>query len=162
MKIFIGHSFSENLNQDYYELVKQVYQTIYDSGHDLLVGGLLANLSEVYKKVENRLTCYSITKYQEEKKYAPRCHYTLVEDTLLRTKQLVNEADLVLFMVDGKEELSASSNKKIYLLNLNNHYDLLLKYLEELEKKDFNKKRDINYLQCITLEQIKDLKKEGI
>ena len=173
MKVFIGHSFSDKLDDSYYDLVKEVYDIIYNNNQEILTGGLLPYMTENYQKYAKRLTCYSIPEYQSEQKLAPSCHYELVEHMLLRTKRLVELADIVVFLPGGSgtiEEIfaclesykSMESPKKIYLLNVAGHFDMLLAYLKELEKKEFNKEKDLHYIECISLEQLNEIMKEGI
>ncbi len=168
MKIFVAHSFSENLNEKYYEQICSVFKILDKKNHSLFVGGLHVKLQDVYDQLMNPITCYSIVKYEEEKKYSTTCNYIVTENPILRTNALINATDCALFLPGGSGTLAeffsvlesykaSDEKKKIYLVNINHHYDLLLDYLHFLNNEQFNQAIDLELIQVITMEDIKKI-----
>ncbi len=172
MKVFIGHSFSEELDPTYYDFIKKVYKIVYDAGAEILVGGLFVKLKDDYKLWEDRLTVYTIPPYQDSLKYA-QCKKNVVDTVLDRTKCLIEESDVVVLLPGGSgtlEELLAclemykakSLSKKIYLLNHDNHFEPILNYLKFLEQLKFNKTTDLTYIEVINSSKLEKILKEGM
>ena len=137
------------------------------------MGGLLVKLKDRYKAWADRLTCYTLGKYQDSLQYAKNCQYKIEKNVLNRTNEIIAQADMVLFLPGGSgtlEEIFATletykseeQTKKIYLLDHGGYFALLLQYLKELEEQKFNKKSDLEYIQCITFQELKNILKEGI
>ena len=134
MNVFVAHTFSENLSNDYYDLILQVYKLIKETHHKILVGGLFTKLKDNLKEYEDIITCYSLAKYQEEeRKLLPRVKYILTDNVYSRTKNLVENSDIVVILPGGSGSL------------------------KKLEDNKLNKKTDLDYLKIINLDELKSI-----
>ncbi len=169
MNVFVAHTFSENLSADYYDLILQVYKLIKENNHKILVGGLFTKLKDNLLEYEDIITCYSLRKYQEEeRKLLPNGKYILTDNIYSRTKNLMENSDIVVILPGGSGSLAEifsileaykylESKNKIYILNYHNHYDDLINYLKKLEDNKFNKRTDLAYLKIINLKELKSI-----
>lgn len=174
MKIFLGHSFSEDLPEHYYEILKKIYQFLYLKDYDIYVGGLLVKLKDILPKYADKITCYSTEKYKEERNYCLNCTYILEDNPISRSEKLITNTDRQIFLPGGTGTLMEILEALEYNRSLGNQIPILIydednecktfsSYLQELITKKYNKEETNNYICIIhSIEELENKLKEGI
>ena len=106
MKVFLTHSFRTELDQKYYDLIRNVMKILYENNHEIYLGGLLESISDTLNKYGDKITCYSVEAYKEEQKNCLSAKYILVEDGFIRTKALCDNTDCVVVTPGGTGSLA--------------------------------------------------------
>jgi predicted Rossmann-fold nucleotide-binding protein len=173
LKVFIGHSFSEKLDSEYYLKLKEIYSYLYLNNYEILVGGLHRKLEDLLLKYQDKITCYSLSEYQEEKSIAPNVNYIIKENSIRRSEALIVNSDIILFLPGGTGTLSEifsaieynrtlKVKKKIIIYDYNNHYDKILDYINYLINNLYNESDILdNFLVVKTKEELEIKLKEG-
>lgn len=173
MKVFVGHSFSENLPEKYYEQVKKIYMSLYQNHHEIYVGGLHKKLKDALEICGEKLTCYSVERYKKEKELCKKCTYKIVKNSIKRTEELIVNTDWQVFLPGGTGTLSEifqaieynrelKMQKPILLYNEDKHYDIIIEYIENLIKKQYNEVDTKKYISVLhSIEELEKIWKEG-
>lgn len=160
MKIFIGGSSSNNIDKKYLEENKKLLDLILQE-NDLVFGacnggimGLAYNSAINY---ERQIIGISQEAYKDNFKSLKCTKEIVTSSTLEKTKKLIDESDLLLFLPGGIEtyfELFSAIeskrcqefNKPIIIFNLNNFFDKFIEMMDHNYKEAFSKQVDfLNY-----------------
>ena len=171
MKICITSSSSVQ-NESYISMAKNYIESLIDLDIELLCGGVgTSMMKEVYQTfVEHgkNTTCYTLACYDEEK----LCENTVLLDTTFdRTKKLYEESDIICILPGGSgslaeifsfiEEARTQETKPIILVNENNFFDLILKYMHKLIQEGFNEESIMDYIVVVNSKEELKEKVEG-
>ena len=172
MNVLLAYTCQTGLEEKYYGLLRDVMDIIYTNNHKIYLGGLSYALKDTLPKYADAIVCYSVEKYKSEIENCPNCNYILVQNSFERTKILLEETDCVIITPGGtgtiaefytilEEYRTIEAKKKLYVLNLDGHYDTLLHSIRDLVAKGFNKEDIFNYIEEIDIAKLKEIMKEG-
>lgn len=154
MKIFIGCSSSNNLDQKYYDLAEELANEISKQKHELIYGsgknGMMGILYNCFKENECRITSIVPKLYKESVKDLDLDEIVNVETTDQQINYLVNAGDISIILPGGFGVIAEllmliytrmvnENNKPLIILNAYNFYDNLINMFEKIYKENFSK-----------------------
>ena len=151
MKVFIGCSSYDELNNIYYEEAKKIAKYLVDRNCSLVFGGsgkgIMGSVYNTFK--ENNKDIYAIqTKHYSKDLEGLECHKQIVETTLNQLEEFMKQSDLLIFLPGGygtynelfymiSEYVNETHNKKIVVYNINNYFDELEKIFCKIKEEKF-------------------------
>ena len=165
MKVFIASAANLEISDSYLKLAKDVSTIFAKNNFDLLFGAAnYSMMGECYKtfiEYNRKVYAYTVPKWEKDFKKLKRAKCVRVEDTLLRFKKLYFKSDFIIILPGGigtaaelfsslEEYRSSNSNKVIILVNYNNYYEELIKWIESGIRKGFIAKDLFNSFKIVT------------
>ena len=151
MKVFIGCSSYDDLNNIYYEEAKKLAKYLVDKDCSLVFGGsyrgIMGTVYNVFKENNKNIYAYQIEIYSKDLDYLD-CYKKVVNSTLEQLESFMNESDLLVFLPGGygtyneifymiSEYVNKTHNKKILIYNINNYFDGLKDILSKIREEKF-------------------------
>lgn len=153
MRIFIGGSVSDNIDEKYIEQGEKLVNLIIQNGFDVLCcADLRGFIGELYTKMKENENCKIIlTIPKVYLKYAKNMEdkIDIVTDTInKRTDESIKNSEACLFMPGGigtiyeimstiETKRAGEHNNKIVIVNLYGYYDEFIKMLEKIYSENF-------------------------
>ena len=156
MKLFIGCSSSNEIDDIYINEANKLTKYLVDNKYSLLLGGingLMGVFSQAFVKNNLDVTILSVKNYYDDiDSFYKREVYDSVSD---RKNAIMYNADIFLFFPGGigtldelfniiEAKRSGMHNKNIIIININNYYDNLIKILDGMRNKKFINDSDMN------------------
>lgn len=174
MKVFIGCSSHEKINNNYIEEAKKLAEYLKNKKESLILGGtngLMGIFTSMFINNNLDITIYCVKDYYDNiENIYPKKVYKTVND---RKNAIIDKASIFIFLPGGigtidelfsiiEAKRSKQHNKRIIIVNINNYYDNLLKLLDNMYKENLADKSDEN--NYITMNNIDEVIKyiEGI
>lgn len=165
MNLFIACSSSDDMALDTLEEAGKVIQNLSSCGdYDLIIGGNTGGLMKfcynAFHDQERLITGIVASRYQSDLEQMD-CDLSMVTETTFdRSKEIVRQADAMLFMPGGigtmaeffgmlEEVRTYSMNKPMILYNESHSFDPLIHLLDSLKKDELVKKEDFKYFQVV-------------
>lgn len=169
MKLFIGCSSRDDLEEEYYELSRTISNLV--QSHEVIVGGTSEGMMrEVTKSLSSsQVKRIVLNDYLTEDYDIIKNHVIPCNTSFERLKRIWNMADVFLILPGGTgtlEELLAfleenrtqEKRKKIILFNYHHFYDGICDFVRELIKKRFSNEEILTGF--IVVETLEDLQLE--
>ncbi len=151
MKVFVGCSSYDDLNEIYYKEAEALSKYLVDRNCSLVFGGCARGImGKVYSTFKNNnKDIYAIqTEHYKEELDNLECNKEIKSSTLEQLEGFMNESDLLIFLPGGygtyneifymiSEYVNETHNKKIIIYNINNYFDGIKTILEKIEKERF-------------------------
>lgn len=170
MKLFIGLSASSLIDKKYYEESRK-FLNIIMKNNDLVFGGCKSGLMslayDITKESNNKVIGICPERYKNDF-LELSCDREIITDNISsRTNELFKEADALIFLPGGigtiQELFSAIEfkrchefDKPIVIYNINNYFDKLLMFLDNVYQEKFARLVDKElYLVSTNIEEIK-------
>ena len=129
----------------------------------LIDGGMMGNITNIFLDNNRKVTIYTLKIYGEDFS-GFRGDYKYLDNTFMRTSNLYNDSDKILFLPGGSgtfaeifgmlEDLrTIDTSKEMIIYNKDNYYTDIIKLLNKAIKNKFN---DINILDYIKVFNDKD------
>lgn len=148
MKIFVGCSSRDELEEKYYNLAMKVSEKL--SNHELVIGGTSVGMMQCVasKFPSEKITQIILKDYLEEG--MSFTNEVLIPETSFERMNLIwDRAEAFLFLPGGtgtlgemisflEENRMREQKKKLYLFNFNHFYDEFLSFIEKLKKEHFS------------------------
>lgn len=154
MKIFIGCSSREELNQIYIDSATKLAEELSKRNHDLICGGIdgtMKILHDIFKQSNRTITLIGVNGYFPIEENSPN---TYNYDTIRERKDaLTRLADFIIFLPGGlgsmdeiftaiESKRAKEHNKPIIIININNYYVGIIMQLNTMYKEKFANKND--------------------
>ena len=151
MKVFIGCSSYDNLNEIYYKEAESLSKYLVSKNCSLVFGGCGRGIMGVSYRIfkENNKDIFAIqTRPYSHELDSLECNKDIKESTLEQLEAFMKESDLLVFLPGGygtyneifymiSEYVNQTHNKKIVLYNINNYFDGVKVILDKIEKERF-------------------------
>ncbi len=172
MNIFIGCSASLNIDKKYHDESKKYLDYLFkENNNDLVFGsckkGLMGLSYEIAKANNKEVTAINLSHYKEDLNDI-ECNTVIEKETVSqRIQSIIENSDVFIFLPGGIGSINElfmfieskrchENTKPIIICNINNHYDTLIKLLEELSIKSFSYPKDKElYIVINSLEELK-------
>ena len=167
MKICVTSSSSVH-DERYINMSRDYMECLMNLDIELICGGVSSSMMkevyEIFNKYDKKVTCYTLSCYDEEK----ICENTqLLDTTFDRTKRLYEESDIICILPGGSgslsellaflEETRTQDTKTILLVNENHFFDLIIEHMHKLIEEGFNKENIMEYITIVnTKEEFKN------
>lgn len=159
-------SASNDIDDIYINEAKKVALCLGQKGYNLIYGGdkvgLMGVISESMKKTGAEIYGVCIKEMYDKGKYYPYCHSIEIVESLAKRKEImINKSNILLILPGGigtinellevlvMIQLKLISKKKIIIFNINSFFTNFLKYLNELNEKNFLRDEYINLYQIV-------------
>lgn len=167
MKIFIGCSSHTDIDNSCIEDSIYIANSLskwYDLNMGgLIEGGMMGNIQNIFLDNNREVCIYTLELYEEDFSNF-RGNHKYFDNTFMRTSNLYNDSDKVLFLPGGSgtfaeifsmlEDIrTIDSKKEIVIYNHNNYFTDVIELLSKAIKNKFN---DINILDYIKVFNDKD------
>lgn len=149
MKVFIGCSSKEKVDNIYINSAKTLAKKLVEKNYDLVIGGtdgIMKILHDTFLKEKRAVTILGVTNYFNVSSPSKNI-YTY--DSIAKRKQAITKlADVVIFLPGGigtidemfttiESKRANEHNKEIIIININNYYDNLINQLDTMYKNSF-------------------------
>lgn len=157
MKIFIGCSSKENIDNVYKTSATALANQLAQNNHDLICGGtdgMMKLLHDAFLQNDRNVTLTGVNGYFEVKTTSSNIYFY---DTIVERKQALTKlADILLFLPGGlgtldeifsfiESKRAKEHNKPIIIVNLNHYYDNLIEQLNTMYHEQFADASDAKY-----------------
>lgn len=165
MKIFIGSSSRDEIDDKYKKLAEELSQAL---SKETLVFGASSNsmMGKCYDNFD-KVIGFTTKRWQDDIKNLTKARVKLEDSTLDRLKAIYHESDIFIIMPGGVGTLSElfglleenrdnGLNKTIILYNYEGFYDKLISLLETMKREGFVRASDFNNMMiCDNISDIK-------
>jgi len=164
MKIAIGASASNTIDEKYKEEAIKITSYLASCGYDLIWGSGINSLMGICydesAKQNRRIYGYTTKKYIDYIKDLPKAEHFVCEDTFELKKELFNNSDIILCLAGGigtiseffsfLEEIRSNDISKLLILyDENNHYDKLIDLINDMVIRTFNKENTLDFFKVV-------------
>ena len=162
MKVFFSVSSRTNINPEYFNDVREISEEVAKAGYDLVIGvamkeGMSGAVLSSFKNHGRKIFLKTMKEYNEDPNEFYYVDFEYVTDTFMRTKRIYDECDILFLMPGGTgtaaeifgflEQIRTDhSQKQIVIYNKDNHYQDLLKFIQNSVDKKFNDDSIYEYL----------------
>ena len=151
MKVFIGCSSYDNLDNIYYEEAKKLSRKLIDKDCSLVFGGcahgIMGTIYNEFKSSNKEIFAIQTAHYSYELENID-CNKKVAHTTLEQLECFMNESDLLMFLPGGygtlneifymiSEYVNETHNKKIIIYNINHYFDGIDMMLNKIKKENF-------------------------
>lgn len=145
MKVFVSASSKENISDKYDEMLLDIAKLINKYDDTLIVGGRIGSMGKLLNNV-NKSKIVINERYKDE--LLDTDDYIMVNTSVDRTNNIIEESDLYVIMPGSigtvsellsilESKRSDLNNKKLIVINIDNYYDTLFKFINETKNKGF-------------------------
>ncbi len=173
MKIFIGGSVSENIEEKYKIKGEKLVDLIVENNFDVVccadLRGMIGNLYKKMKEKKNSKIILTLPKIYLKYAKDIKDEIQIVTNTINeRTDESIKNSDVCLFMPGGigtiyeilssiETKRAGEHNNKIVIVNLFGYYNEFFKMLDEMYEKKFISESDKNMYKIVdTIEEAID------
>ena len=173
MKITIGSSSNDNIDDQYKEGSKKVIEYLASKGFELIWGCASSSIMGIsYKeflKHNRKMYGFTTSKYISDLDNLKVAENTICDNTFDLKKNFFYDADIILMLPGGTgtiselfaflEELRSSDiNKPFIIYNESGHFDSTLALIDDLVKRNFNSINIFNYFKVVnSFDEFKDI-----
>ena len=151
MKVFIGCSSYDGLNEIYYKEAKKVADTLVNKDYSLVFGGcahgIMGTVYNEFKSCNKDIYAIQIEHYKDELNNLD-CFKEVKRTALEQMERFMELSDLIMFLPGGygtydeifymiSEYVNESHHNKIILMNINNYFDGVKIILEKIKEDKF-------------------------
>ena len=164
MRVTICGSSSNLIADDYKKCTKDICSFLAENNCDLNCGSSSSSMMgicyDVFAKNQRNIYGYTTEKYVSDLDNLSFAKHQIFANTFDMKKQMFNDADFIVVLPGGigtisellsyiEEIRSNDINKSIILYNYKNHYDLIIKLIDELISQNFNTQNIWEYIKVV-------------
>ncbi len=165
MKIFVGCSSSNNLDEKFYQTTLEIAKTLTEENNELIFGasynGLMKIIYNEFKTKSKKITGI-VSKTYEDDLLNLECDKTIIkENSCERCLELIKNSELIIFLPGGigtlSEILMAIDMKRnnelksdIIIFNPNNYFDDIINMINKSIDLNFSNTKDKNSFSVTT------------
>lgn len=146
MNVFIASSASKNIDEKYLITARETSEYLASKGLDLVFGGAnFSMMGECFKKfIEHKrnVEAFTVKMYEEDLKELQEANCHLVDDTLVRFKEMYDLSDIILILPGGigtlaelasalEEYRSNKEHKLIIIYNQEGYYTKIFEWMNQ-------------------------------
>ena len=151
MKVFIGCSSYDDLNEVYYKEAKNFAKYLVDKDCTLVFGGsfrgIMGTVYDTFKENNGEIFAIQTEHYKEDLDHLD-CNKEVVKTTLNQLERFMDLSDLLVFLPGGYgtynelfymicEYVNQTHNKKIVVYNINHYFDGLKNIFRTIKEEKF-------------------------
>jgi uncharacterized protein (TIGR00730 family) len=151
MKIFIGCSSYDDLNDIYYKEAKNISNVLVNKDFSLVFGGcahgIMGTVYDVFKTNNKEIFAIQTEHYKEELNNID-CNKEVKSSTLEQLERFMELSDIIMFLPGGygtyneifymiSEYVNETHHNKIIVMNINHYFDELKLILNKIKEEKF-------------------------
>ena len=164
MKIMIGCSSRDEIDKKYLDLAKNVAKTCNCLGYELCFGAASTGMMGECCKTMDTVYSYTVAKYVDDLKNIPSKEEYILDTTFDRTKEMFNDADLIVLLPGGtgtlaevfsilEENRSIDNPKQVILVNYDGYYNPVINMIYKCIELNFNSFNIYDFIKVVNTEE---------
>lgn len=160
MNILICASSREEINKEYLLEAEKVGKELAKLNLQLIFGAASTGMMGKIEKQFTSISSYTVKKYIEDLKNIPSSKEYILDTTMDRTKEMYNQADVILLLPGGtgtlaelfsilEENRSIDSPKPFIIYNYNGYFDKVLELINNCISNNFNSPEIYNNFEIL-------------